>query len=379
MKNKICFKLFILILFITFLSSPAQAVYKKKVLIEQFQNPAKWDKPYSPGLIISELLNQELMQKKGVHLISISKNIRKSMNNANPPSEKNYVEPTIFDTRRSSDPEIKLIQDTGSELMKTQKKTIPTMSPMDDDPFWPTKLGQKVYKSSFTEIRGKVIKFLPDNRKGGSTASKQSKTSENSEVEVHVELVQHSTGKVLYEKSFRKISRFGTQPFSIEKLNFSVINEKDGLSSMNSALNSLKRDIGMFISEKIDYLPLEGEIIANKRKKIAGEKGKKNFIDEEILINIGLSNGVRIGDSFQVDAVGLGLSDPYTESDLGGVYVKIGVIQIIEAWEGTSKAISIAGKNFETGFLVRSMNNKPTIQEEEKVPWWDFHVIRSAN
>jgi hypothetical protein len=378
MKNNICLKLFILILFIAFFSSPAQAVYKKKVLIEKFQNPAKWDKPYSPGLIILELLNQELMKKKGVDLISISINIQKSMNNANPPSGKNYVEPTIFDTERSSDPEIKLIQDTGSELIKLPKKIIPTKTPTDDDPLWPKKLGQNVHKSNFTEIRGKVIKFLPDNRMGGSRASMQSKARENAEVEVHVELVQHSTGRVLHEKSFREISRLGTQPFSIKKVGFTDMNGIEVLSSMNYALNSLKNEVGMFISEKIDYLPLEGEIIANKRKEIAGEKGKKNLVDEEILINIGSSNGVRIGDLFQVYAVGLGLSDPYTASDLGDVYVNIGVIQIVVAWEGTSKAMSLAGKNFETGFLVRSVN-MPIRKEEEQVHWWEFHGIRSVN
>ena len=390
MKNKICLELFILVLFISFFSNPAQAVYKKKVLVGQFQNPAKWDKSYNPGMIISELLNQELMHKKGVQVISISKNMQKLMNNANPPSDENFVEPTIFDTGRSSYPEIIFIQDTGPEIMKSPKKMMPAMTPMDDDPLWPAKLGKKVHKSTFTEIRGKVIKFLPDKRLGGSMASMQSETRENAEVEVHVELVQHSTGRVLHEKTFRKISRLGTQPFSMAKMSLTDMNRRDGLNSMNTALNSLKRAVGMFISEKIDYLPLEGEIIATKRKKIAGEKGVKNLDDEEILINIGSSNGVRIGDLFQVDTVGLGLSDPYTANDLGDVYVKIGIIQILEAWEGTAKAMSLAGKNFETGFLVRSvktpgrarlstMNNKPTRQEEEKVPWWDFHGIRSVN
>ena len=375
MKNKICFVLLILMLFIAFLSSAAQAVYKKKVLVGQFQNPAKWDKPYSPGLIISKLLNQELMQQKGIQLISISKNMRKLMNNDNPPSDENYVEPTIFDTGRLSSPEIKFIQDTGSEMIKPPKKIMPAMTLMEDDSLWPAKLGQKVNKSTFIEIRGKVIKFLPDNRMEGFTTSMQSETRENAEVEVHVELVQHNTGRVLHKKKFRTISRLGTQPFTMKNVNFTDMNGRDGLSSINLALNSLKSEVSMFISEKIDYLPLEGEIIATKRKKIAGKKGDKNLVNEEILINIGLSNGVGIGDLFQVDAVGLRLGDPYTASDLGDVYVRIGIIQILEAWEGTAKAMSLAGNNFETGYIVRSINNKQ-IREEEKVPWWDFNGIR---
>lgn len=89
-------------------------------------------------------------------------------------------------------------------------------------------------------------------------------------------------------------------------------------------------------------------------------------------------------------AVGLKLSDPYTASDLGNVYVRIGVIKIIKTWEGTAEAMSLAGNNYEKGFLVRSMpamrrggltsiTNSRTKQEEEKVPWWDFHGIRSVN
>ncbi|MDA8561443.1 hypothetical protein N9L33_06525, partial [Nitrospinae bacterium] len=67
-----------------------------------------------------------------------------------------------------------------------------------------------------------------------------------------------------------------------------------------------------------------------------------------------------------------------TEADLGDVYVKIGVIQIIQTWEGTAKAMSLAGKNFEKGFLVRSVN-MPIRKEEDHVPWWKFHGIRSVN
>lgn len=390
MKIKTCLKLFILVLFISFLSSTSEAFYKKKVLVGQFQNPAEWNKPYDPGIIISELLSQELMHQKNVQLISISENMRKLMNSGNPSPDENYLEPTIFDTRKTNFPEIIFIQNTESEMKEPSRKMPRPMIPEDQDPLWPAKLGKKVHKSNFTEIRGTVIKFLPDNRMGGSSVSLQSETRENAEIQVHVELVQHSTGRVLHEKTFRKISRLGTQPFSIEKIRLNDMIGRDGFSSMNSALMSLKSAVGEYISDKIDYLPLEGEIIATKRKEIAGERGEKTLVEEEVLVNIGSSNGVRIGDLFQVDAVGLGLSDPYTASDLGDVYVKIGVIQILQTWEGTAKAMSLAGKNYDKGFLVRSVtapgrgrisskNKISTRQEEEKVPWWDFHGIQSVN
>ncbi len=389
MKIKICLKLFILVLFVSFFSSPSQAFYKKKVMVGQFQNPAKWDKSYDPGDIFTELLSQELMRRKNVQLISIPKNMQRLMNNGSSSPDENYLEPTIFDSIKSGFPEVLLIQNTNPEMMKHPRNMDQRIKPVDD-PLWPAKLGKKVHKSTFTEIRGTVIKFLSNNRMGGSAGSLLSEPRENAEIEIHVELVQNSTGRVLHEKTFKKTSRLGTQPFSVEMLNSTGMNGDREFSSMDTALNSIKLKVAAFISDKIDYLPLEGEIISTKRKEIAGKKGEKDLIEEEILVNIGSSNGVSIGDIFQVNAVGLGLSDPYTAGDLGDVYVKIGVIQILQTWEGTAKAMSLAGKDYEKGYLVRSVTsperggispikNKSTRREEEKVPWWEFHGIKTVN
>ena len=57
--------------------------------------------------------------------------------------------------------------------------------------------------------------------------------------------------------------------------------------------------------------------------------------------------------------------------------MKIGVINIVQTWEVTAKAMGIVGKNFEIGSLVRSANIPQ--RQEEKVPWWDFHGIGSVN
>ena len=107
------------------------------------------------------------------------------------------------------------------------------------------------------------------------------------------------------------------------------------------------------------------------------EQHVKEF-EEEILVNIGSENGVRIGDKFKVHAVGLGLHDPITGSDLGDIYVRTGVIQILHAWEGISRARSVGGKNFKTGFLVQSLSNGK-FPSREKVPWWEFHGIRAVD
>ena len=84
------------------------------------------------------------------------------------------------------------------------------------------------------------------------------------------------------------------------------------------------------------------------------------------------------------------MHDPFTGSDLGDIYVRTGVIQILDTWEGFSKARSLGGKNYKTGFLIRSTtasgeNKFPSItgkfmeSEEEKVPWWEFHGIGAVD
>lgn len=389
MKNTICLDLLVLVLFISLFPSSAQAFYKKKVMVEQIKNPSGWDKPYHPGNIILELLSQELMHRDNVQLISKHEKMQKLMDDGNSSAYDNFIEPAKYYLNKENIPRVLLIENEDHQMMK-QPQNMDRMMSMNDDPLWPSNLGKKVHKSTFTKIRGKIIKFIPDNSVGDTTFSMNSENREIAEVEVHIEMVHNSTGRVLHEKTFRKTSRLGTQPFSIDRMNFADLKERSELSSMNIALNSLKRAVGEFISEKLVYLPLEGEIIATKIKKFEKKKDDKSLIEEEILINIGSSNGVRIGDLFQVDAVGLGLSDPYTAADLGDVYVKIGVIQILQVWGGTAKAMPLAGKNFEKGFLVRSVkksgrgrissvSNKTVRQEEEKVPWWEFHGIKAVN
>ena len=59
--------------------------------------------------------------------------------------------------------------------------------------------------------------------------------------------------------------------------------------------------------------------------------------NEDVLINIGRQNGIKVGDSFRVFSLGLNLSDPLTNIDLGDIYVKMGVIRVVETMLGFQK------------------------------------------
>ena len=393
MKNKIWSKIFIFVFFVPYFltPSPSHAFYKKKVLIGQFQDPAGWNQPYRPGNIIAELLVQELTREKRFQLVSISENMQGSMDNHDKTLDKDSMESAIFDSWKMDFPGIISIQGPVPKMGK------PKMDRMDNpmNPLWPVGMGRLSQKASLTEIRGDIIKFLPDTKKENSKESESlgSLNRENAELQVHVELVQNKTGRILFEKTFKVISKAGNRPFSFEQLNLGNRKGKSRLSSMNYALDYLKREMGSFITDKLDSLMLEGEIIAINKKEIMAQKGRKNQkgeIEEEFLVNLGSANGVRIGDLFKVHAVGLGLHDPFTGSDLGDIYVRTGVIQILHAWDGFSKARSLGGKDYKIGFLIRSTtalgeSKVPSITENfmesevEKVPWWEFHGTHAVD
>ena len=81
----------------------------------------------------------------------------------------------------------------------------------------------------------------------------------------------------------------------------------------------------------------------------------------------------------------MGLVDPLTDVDLGDIYVKMGVIRIVETMLGFSKAMITTGKEFFQGNLVKSFktiknSNNDLISDfaKDEIPWWDFKKIRSS-
>lgn len=388
MTNKTWFKTCIFVLFILFVSSPSQAFYKKKVLIGEFKNPADWNKSYDPGKIFAELLAQELTRKKQFQLLSIAENMQKMMDGHESSSVDYSLEPAIIDAREMDFPGIVSIQGPDPK-MKMPSQKMDQMEKVMGLP-WPAEMGQASRKPALTKIIGTVLKFLPTIENSMETNSQKSSKRESAEVHIQIEIVQNKTGRTIYKHTFKSSSSLGSRPFAVELLNVVDRDEAFRPSSMNLVLNHLKREVALTITEQLGSVLLEGEIIAINKNEMVMKEGERAESDEEILVNIGTVNGVRIGDLFEVHAMGLGLQDPYLGNDLGDIYVRAGVIQIVQAWDGFSKAISLGGKNYKRGFLIRSTSNSggnkhfPNANnlagyEGEKVPWWEFHGTRPKN
>jgi len=228
-------------------------------------------------------------------------------------------------------------------------------------------------KASLYVIRGKVKKFDPGYMKTELMNQGNTKVSEQAELEIILQIVQNKTGRAVYKKIFKASSNLGRRAFS-KDIDLGLDSESSlESSSMSLAFSFLTNEMAYYVNNTISKEPLEGEIIA--------------INDEDVLINIGRQNGVQIGDRFRVYSMGLNLSDPLTEEDLGDIYVKMGGIQVLESMLGFSRARIIFGKDFMPGNLVRSFKqfndssqqynaSEAFSESEEPVSWTSFHDIK---
>jgi hypothetical protein len=383
--NKILSKLVLIFVILCFLNGQAFAVYKHKVIVNEFDDPQDWKESYSPGKILSENLKQKLLHSRQFHMLPKKMNDNSthgkmpssSMMDASPYQEDvelaiDYIpSDSLIDVIPIQGPSVGIM---GSEGKLKNVDKIPSRNAMMDDPIpWPVHLGSIAEKASLFEIRGQVVRFDPGNKDNLMMDSVKKSDIEQAELEVMLQLVQNKTGRVVYKQKFRAFSNSGERPFS-KDIDFGL-DGRDSRepSSMSLAFSLLTNKMLSFVNNTIFTEPLEGEIIAIK--------------NEDVLINIGRQNGVQIGDKFRVHSVGLQLDDPLTEYDLGDIYVKMGAIQVLESMLGFSRARIIVGKDFMPGNLVRSFKlfkgigqqfraREVLLESEGSVPWWSFHGIK---
>ena len=369
------FRFLLIIFFFCFFNSKAFADEKHKIVVTELKDPPKWNKKFSPGKILTIHLKNQLAQEKQVYLLpdksisppetsgSLLRNELNMMGSSASSSSLNNSRPNRFNYSKDgrlydripnindSIPNVKFI--SGENIMgilpiqdstdNTIDKIPKQMPPKKTDPVpWPVRLGRIPQKASFYQIRGEVLKFDTGanvSSKSDSAFSKK-QNSESAEIDAKIQLIQNKTGRVIEEKIFKSTSNAGRRPFSEEIDLHHDKWSKEETSSMNLALTLLSKNIVSYVNDRLQGFALEGDIISVKNK--------------DVLINLGKQNGVEVGDKYRVFSLGLGLNDPLTDNDLGDIYVKMGVIQITDSMLGFSRAMTIVGKDFMPGNVVRS-------------------------
>ena len=380
MINKLYLKFLLIIIFFCFFNGKAFAGEKHKILVTDFTDPPKWNKPFSPGKVLTIRLKNKFALEKQVFLLpdksidstkesgSLMENGPNMNGSSTRSSSLNSPSSTRFNNLKdgrfydgmpnlsNSSPGINYI--SGRNLMrvipvqdaiedKIEKIPSQTLAPEVDPVPWPVRLGTIPQKASLYEVRGQIIKFHPGKNVPSKANSEflKKQNSENAELEVKLLLIQNKTGRVIKEQDFKSVSSSGVRPFSEEiDLHRDKWRNKEP-SSVGLALSALSDNIASYVNNTILDFALEGDIISVNNK--------------DVLINIGKQNGVEIGDKFRVFSIGLGLNDPLTGSDLGDIYVRLGVIQVTDSMLGFSRAIIIVGKDFMPGNVVRSFK-KPS-------------------
>ena len=348
---------------------------KHKILITELTNPPKWNKKFSPGKILTSYLKNQFAHEKKIYLLpdksmnptnmsgSLLKNELKKKDSTASSSSLNHSSPTKFNFSKDGRfydgmpiindhlPRINYISGENNmgvlpvqDSMDNKIDKIPNpMPPKKIDPVpWPVRLGRVPQEASFYKIKGEVLKFDPGTNVSSKSDSAflKKQNSESAEIEVKIQLIQNKTGRVIEEKYFKSTSNSGLRPFSEDIDGYHDKWSKEEPSSMSLALSLLSKNIVSYANDTLQGFALEGDIISVKNK--------------DVLINIGKQNGVEVGDKYRVFSLGLGLNDPLTENDLGDIYVKMGVIQITDSMLGFSRAITIIGKDFMPGNVVRS-------------------------
>ena len=414
MPNNPLLKFFI-ILIISFLANgSAIAFYKPKMMVTEFDDPKNWNKTFSPGKVIAHRLENELIKKNNFQIIpsgkiqnmgqqkfikpkimgeplpkipkasKMNQGLKKMKDMENKSSMNNFwgepgyrvaknsqyqkpmvIDPAIYYYGGDSEINLVQIQNPNNEIIDEKDKLPDESIDIENDSIpWPANMGKAPPKASIYKIIGQIIKFDPGamDTPMDNSVKRDTFSSENAELEVKIQLVQNKTGRIVKEKIFKGFSKSGKRPFSEDNFLSLAKNFNEKPSSMDLTIHSFTKEAIEFIKNTISSFHLEGEIIAINK--------------EDILINVGRQNGVNIGDKFRVFSLGLNLVDPLTGVDLGDIYSKMGVIRIVEAMLGFSKAMIISGEKFFPGNLVKSFN-KINNNFIDDIPWWEFRRNKS--
>tara|TARA_A100001037_G_scaffold187081_1_gene167524 strand:+ start:1618 stop:2892 length:1275 start_codon:yes stop_codon:yes gene_type:complete len=423
MYNYRLLQLFIIFIISIFLNGNAFALYKPKMMITEFDDPKNWDNKFSPGRAISNLLENELKKRNNFQIIpsgqiqnmgqpkilepqimgkplpKMPKESKKNQKLKNMKDMENqssmnmFLDEPSYQAAKNSqhqrsieidpaihyyggDPVFNLvqIQSQNNETIEKQDRLRDESMNIVNDPIpWPANMAEAPLKASLYKIIGQIIKF--DARTLDASIKNSEKRDalgpENAELEIKIQLVQNKTGRVVKGKIFKAFSNSGKRPFS-EDIDFAsneIFNQKT--SSMGLALSSITKEIIKFVNDSISSSFLEGEVISTNK--------------DYVLINIGRQNGVKVGDRFRVYSLGLGLADPFTDADLGDIYVKMGVIRISETMLGFSKAMITTGDELFQGNLVKSFktirnSNNEFVSDvaKDEIPWWELKKIKSS-
>ena len=284
-------------------ASAATISYKKKVQVQPFENPPGWVGTYKPGVLVSDLLKQKLLQQENVILV------------------------------RFMDPESDGINDKKADAVNGENRVSDGMA----------------NNSSPAQIiiSGEILKYRPALPVNLESTKSEKKMSRTAEVQIEFKVFQGQTKRFVTGFVLSEKSREGEFPLGYSQSSLNLGSPDFRKTFMGRALSRITERVMPTIVDYLDRVSLDGQVIAVEKQ------------EEQMIINLGYKSGVEIRDEFIVYSVDVNFPDPLYKEDIGDRLTKLGVVRVINVQEGFSEAVIMAGGDFVKGNLVRSKKSKP--------------------
>jgi hypothetical protein len=277
--------------------------YKKKVQVQSFQNPPGWVGTYNPGVLVSDLLKQKLLQQENATLVQF------------------------------------MDQEFG-EIKDKKGNAVSSKNPVSGGMAGSGSSAQFI-------ISGKIIEYRPALPVNLESTPSEKKMSRSAEVQIEFEIFQGQTKRFITGFVLSEKSEEGESPLGYSQSSLNLGSPDFRKTYMGRALNRITDRIMPALVDYFDRVPLDGQVIAVENE------------EEQMIINVGQKSGVEIRDEFVVYSVDVNFLDPLYNEDIGDRLTQLGVVRVINVQEGFSEAVILAGGDFAKGNLVRSKKSKP--------------------
>lgn len=191
--------------------SAAAIPYKKKVQVQPFQNPPGWVGTYSPGVLVSDLLKQKLLQQENVILARF--------------------------------------MDQEFHGAKDKKGNAVTSSPAQ------------------IVISGEIVKYRPALPINLESTKSEKRMSRSAEVQIEFKVFQGQTKRFVTGFTLTEKSRDGKFPLGYSQSSLKLGSPDFRKTFMGRALSQITDRIMPAIVDYLDRVPLEGQVIAIEKEE----------------------------------------------------------------------------------------------------------------
>jgi len=360
-KTRITFYILILVISLIFVISISSLNAKemhrgedrrKKISVEKFTPPAGWDKSYDPGIMVVDAIRKAL-QMKG-YLVIPDFELSDAEFNSMPMGADFQVDHERMNENPSGTASTGTVNEgmgvpTVSDGMSNEKieslqKQMANLNSRRME-VGEERLRKRILNPAQILIRGSVWTFSPSSKE--TVLSEEIKDLgmtpvETSRIKFDIELLDTMTGRVLWQGDILSQASGGEKLFDSKMLNEWPYNNKDFyLTSLGFSFNSAVADAVEKIENRLNRIPLEGQIIAVDEKR------------KMVWINIGKDANISVREVFNVYSVKFDWLDPDSHVSLGDEFILQGAVKILETQAGISRAKILAGDTIKPGYVAR--------------------------